>query len=370
MTATGPSPRFIIVGLGNPGRIHEDSRHNVGLMAIDALAGGLALFQKEGLSLVRRAQLGATPVLLAKPQTYMGRCGQALKDLLRGHAGEPSRIVVLFDDATLPLGFVRVRSRGSAGGHGGMRAVIQALDDSAIPRVRIGIASEPTTHVSLKMLREDFTDPERERLPAIFRALGAALTLMVEGHIDKAMSLFNRRDVPLDRLPLPAAVTPAAPPPPSSTPETAPPHPVGPVGEERPDREPPPERTKLQAGSGSTKGASDDLGHPPALAAAPCAATRPEPSAAGSAARALSRQPPLDGRSLKDGDALEARQADAWIPCRFARDPETGEERLYLHGEPGKPSLWLVLAPDLELRWPATVPARARARRRPATGAG
>jgi len=180
-------------------------------MAIDALAGGLVVFEREGLSLVRRVQIGWTPVLLAKPLTYVDRCGEAVKLLLRAHAGDPARTVILYDDALLPFGFVRVRSRGIDGNHDGMKSILRELWVREIPRIRIGIGLSPTTVVSLKVLREDFTDPERDRLPGIFQGVAAALAVMVEGKMDKAMSLFNRRDIPLDKLPMLAPEAPAGP---------------------------------------------------------------------------------------------------------------------------------------------------------------
>jgi peptidyl-tRNA hydrolase, PTH1 family len=170
---TGAGGLWIIIGLGNPGRIHHDSRHNVGAMAVDALAGGLAVFEREGLCLVRPALIGWTPVLLAKPLTYIDRSGEAVRLLLRSHAGDPARTVILYDDALLPFGFVRVRSRGVAQTDDAMRSIVVALGVREVPRIRIGIGLASTTQVSLKMLREDFTDAERERLPAIlgFRAI-------------------------------------------------------------------------------------------------------------------------------------------------------------------------------------------------------
>ncbi len=133
--------RFV-VGLGNPGERYRRTRHNVGFMVVDALMAraGVAKGQEEALAQVAGARLGGEePLLLVKPLTFMNRSGAAVDRLLADHAGTPQDLLVVVDDVALELGRLRVRERGSHGGHNGLRSIIEALGSEEFPRVRVGI---------------------------------------------------------------------------------------------------------------------------------------------------------------------------------------------------------------------------------------
>lgn len=141
----------VIIGLGNPGRQYEDTRHNVGFMLLDrlALADG-AVFKSEPKMQAHLARL-ANGLFLAKPQTFMNLSGRCVRQMLSFYKWEPQQILVVHDDVALPLGHLRFREKGSAGGHNGIKSIIEQLGGDAFPRLKLGIgAAQPgqmTGHV-------------------------------------------------------------------------------------------------------------------------------------------------------------------------------------------------------------------------------
>ena len=139
---------WLIVGLGNPGDDYEWSRHNLGFMLIDKLAHdeGIVVSRRECSSLVGRGEVERVRIKLAKPQTYMNLSGQAVSCLLaKLNVQSPvKQLIVISDDLALPLGKIRIRERGSAGGHNGLKSVLDCLGTQNVPRVRIGIGPLPT----------------------------------------------------------------------------------------------------------------------------------------------------------------------------------------------------------------------------------
>lgn len=135
----------LIIGLGNPGRRYRGTRHNVGVEAADSLAAGrgLRIDQEDGHALVARAEIGGRRVLLARPETYMNLSGVAVRGLVRGHRIRPEDVLVIHDDLDLPPGRIRIRPRGSAGGHHGLASVLEALGTDEIARLRIGVGRPP-----------------------------------------------------------------------------------------------------------------------------------------------------------------------------------------------------------------------------------
>ncbi|MBI4081950.1 MAG: aminoacyl-tRNA hydrolase [Candidatus Lambdaproteobacteria bacterium] len=132
---------ILVVGLGNPGREYERSRHNLGFMVLDRLAQryGVESWSRKANALVARGMAGGKAFLLAKPQTYMNLSGRAVAALLGFYKIDPAECLVVVDDLDLPLGKVRARSQGSDGGHKGLRSIIETLGTSAFKRIRIGI---------------------------------------------------------------------------------------------------------------------------------------------------------------------------------------------------------------------------------------
>ena len=185
---------FIIVGLGNPGSDYESTRHNLGFMLIDRLASdaGVAVGRRECSSLVGRGEIEGSVVKLVKPQTFMNLSGQAVSCLI---AKEPEqrmdRLLVISDDLALPLGKIRIRERGTAGGHNGLKSIIAAIGSNEFVRLRIGIQPEHPVSDAKTFVLDQFRKPQRVEVEDILtRAADAVRAVLREG-VAKAMSLYN-----------------------------------------------------------------------------------------------------------------------------------------------------------------------------------
>lgn len=183
----------VVAGLGNPGTEYQGTRHNVGFMAVESLVPGRA-FELRGKSRVTKAELGGHEVLLAMPQAYMNRSGDALREILEESGATHAQLLVLYDDVEIPFGQVRVRERGSDGGHNGMKSIVAALETTEIARIRIGVGRSEGVDLVDHVLA-DFSTAEKAQLPQILGAVGEAALLVLAGQAGKAMSLFNRRDL-------------------------------------------------------------------------------------------------------------------------------------------------------------------------------
>jgi len=192
--------RWLIVGLGNPGPVYSRNRHNVGYWCINRLARlhGIPLKARR-LATIGEGSIRGTPVLLAKPRTYMNRSGQAVAALLRTFRIDRSRMLVVCDDLDLPAGTVRLRPGGGPGGQKGLASIIAATGSQGFPRLRIGIGrpavnGEPTWDpdaVAVYVL-SDPTPQEAEALQAaVAQAAEAVETLLSEG-LEPAMNRYNR----------------------------------------------------------------------------------------------------------------------------------------------------------------------------------
>jgi PTH1 family peptidyl-tRNA hydrolase len=186
----------LIVGLGNPGREYARSRHNVGWMIVDAFAEkfriDISKHEKEALTGSGRVAGGL--VMLAKPLTYMNRSGEAVKLLTDAYLESLQDLIVVHDEVDLPLGKLRIRERGSAGTHNGMRSVVESLASESFPRLRCGVRG--ANYAEAGRLRDyvldDFEDSE---LPILTRSIERAvdaLLLFARGDLKRAMNTFNR----------------------------------------------------------------------------------------------------------------------------------------------------------------------------------
>ena len=186
---------MLIVGLGNPGEEYAWSRHNLGFMLIDKLAGdaGIAVSRRECSSLVGRVEIEGVKTKLAKPQTYMNLSGHAVSCLLAKVKSESpiEQLVEISDDLALPLGKIRIRERGSAGGHNGLKSIIDQLGTSEFLRLRIGIQPEHPISDSKRFVLDTFSKSERPTvIETIDQGAEAIRTIIREGAL-KAMAQFN-----------------------------------------------------------------------------------------------------------------------------------------------------------------------------------
>ena len=191
---SGP-PEFLIVGLGNPGRNYENTRHNAGFLCLDMLAEKLN-FKIDRLkfkSLLGDAVINGRRCLVMKPQTYMNRSGEAVRDAADFYKIPTENIIVIFDDASLPTGTMRIRRKGSDGGQKGVQNIIYILNDDNFPRLKLGIGQKP--HPDYDMKDYVLSRFSKEEIPAMKEAMEkacAALEYIVDGEIDLAMAKFSK----------------------------------------------------------------------------------------------------------------------------------------------------------------------------------
>ncbi len=185
---------WMIVGLGNPGSQYEKTRHNVGFRSIELLAGKLhtKIDRLKFKALIRSVDYKGQKLLLVEPQTFMNLSGAAVSALASYYKVKPERILVIFDDISLPVGRIRVRKDGSAGGHNGIKSIIQSLGTDQFPRVKVGVGAKPHPDYDLAdWVLSKFSALEEKNLrPALENAAEAALMVIEQG-TEKAASAFN-----------------------------------------------------------------------------------------------------------------------------------------------------------------------------------
>jgi peptidyl-tRNA hydrolase, PTH1 family len=184
----------LVVGLGNPGRKYQNSRHNLGFWTIDDIARENRISVKKKLcdALVGEWPSGGETTVMAKPQTYMNRSGESVSDLLRHFRADPGDLIVIHDDLDLPFGRMRIRPGGGAAGHRGVLSIIQSLGTEEFYRVRLGIGRPPDGVDPTDFVLESFTSEELDQLAGmVSRAAQAVVFLLREGGT-RAMEQFNR----------------------------------------------------------------------------------------------------------------------------------------------------------------------------------
>ena len=188
---------MLIVGLGNPGAEYEWTRHNLGFMLVDRLAreSGREIKRSECRALVGFADVEGRRVELAKPQTYMNLSGESVACLVRKRELNPSKdLIVVSDDLALPFGTIRVRPRGSAGGHNGLKSIIASLKSEEFTRLRVGIQPAHPVSDTRAFVLERFPQAQRGEVEKVLERAGEALRAVLRDGIDKAMAEFNRND--------------------------------------------------------------------------------------------------------------------------------------------------------------------------------
>ncbi len=186
---------FLVVGLGNPGAEYSNTPHNLGFLVIDALAeaNGIRVTRKENTALVGLGAVSGKPVVLAKPQTFMNLSGTAVKGLRERYGIGPSQVLVVYDELDLPWTSMRIKARGSAAGHNGMKSMIAAVGTNEFPRVRLGIhPGHPLRDGAEYVLAPFKRGQQKEVEEMVFRAREAVESVIAEG-VEKAMTRFNRR---------------------------------------------------------------------------------------------------------------------------------------------------------------------------------
>ena len=187
------SENWLIVGLGNPGAAYEQTRHNLGFMLVDWLARetNSPVKREECRALVGRSGIENRTVELVKPQTYMNLSGESLSCLLKKPGRDAKRLVVVTDDLALPLGKIRLRPKGSAGGHNGLKSIISCLRTEEFIRLRIGIQPEHPLADAKRFVLEKFSKADFETIEKILEESAAAARAVIRDGVEKAMARFN-----------------------------------------------------------------------------------------------------------------------------------------------------------------------------------
>ena len=185
---------WMIVGLGNPGKEYEKTRHNVGFRSVEIVAGQLKtkIDRVKFKALTRMVNHQGKKILLVEPQTFMNLSGAAVSALATYYKVKPDHILVIFDDISLPVGRIRIRRDGSAGGHNGIKSIIQSLGTDQFPRVKVGVGAKPHPDYDLAdwVLSKFSAQEEKALQPALENAAAAALLLLEQG-VEKAASAYN-----------------------------------------------------------------------------------------------------------------------------------------------------------------------------------
>jgi peptidyl-tRNA hydrolase, PTH1 family len=191
----------LIVGLGNPGHEYYLTPHNLGFMAVDRLAEmcKAEFSRREARARIASARFHGEQVTLAKPQTFMNLSGVSVSGLLRNMDLPLEDLIVLVDDVDLPLGSLRIRRKGSAGGHNGMKSIIGALETDCFTRIRMGAGPERPVEDLVSYVLTPFHEGDQEAVAGMIDQAVEAVRVVVREGVEKAMNLFNRK-VPAEEL--------------------------------------------------------------------------------------------------------------------------------------------------------------------------
>ena len=191
--APGPI-EFLIVGLVNPGKNYEFTRHNAGFLTLDHIASELdtEINNLKNNALVADVVINNHRCLLVKPQTFMNNSGTAVRDIAKFYKIPPEKIIVIFDDISLPCGKLRIRRKGTDGGHNGIKSIIYHLNSDQFPRIKIGVGAKPNPEYDLAdWVLSKFGKDDTEQLKAAITKATEVLPFILDGEIDKAMNKAN-----------------------------------------------------------------------------------------------------------------------------------------------------------------------------------
>lgn len=187
---------FLIVGLGNPEKKYDKTRHNIGFDTIDALADkyNISMNEKKHKALCGTGVIDGVKVLLAKPQTYMNLSGDSVAEIVNFYKIDPEEeMIVIFDDISLAPGNIRVRKKGSAGGHNGIRSIIARTGTQNFMRIKVGVGEKPAGWDLADHVLGHFSREDRVLVEDAIKDAETAAVLMMQGQVDKAMNDFNAK---------------------------------------------------------------------------------------------------------------------------------------------------------------------------------
>ena len=192
---SGGAVDWLIVGLGNPGQKYEHTRHNMGFLTVDLLAEQLnvKLNKVKFKSAYNIIRFGGQKCLVMKPQTYMNLSGEAVHEAAQFYKIPADHVLVIYDDVSLPVGKLRVRPTGSAGGHNGIKDIIAHLGTQEFQRIRVGVGEKPKDYDLAAYVLGHFAAEDRKKVEEAIAQAADAVGLMVQDRADEAMNLYNKK---------------------------------------------------------------------------------------------------------------------------------------------------------------------------------
>lgn len=186
---------YIIAGLGNPTKEYDKTRHNVGFAVIDQLADryGIDVSERKHRAFCGKGVIEGQKVLLVKPQTFMNLSGESLRSAMDYYKALPEELIVIYDDISLPPGQLRIRLKGSAGGHNGIKNIIAHLGTQEFPRIKVGVGEKPPRMDLKDYVLSRFSKGEQELMEEAFREVAQAVAMMISDGADRAMNHFNTK---------------------------------------------------------------------------------------------------------------------------------------------------------------------------------
>lgn len=186
---------YLIVGLGNPGTEYAATRHNIGFDMVTYLSDryNIPVRSRENKAIVGKGMIGGQKVMLAQPQTYMNLSGESVRALLNYYKMDIDELIIIYDDISLPVGQIRVRPKGSAGGHNGIKNIIQHLQTEEFVRIRIGVGAKPEGGDLVKHVLGRFSREEDGMIRDVFALAEEALEALLDGDVAAAMNRVNGR---------------------------------------------------------------------------------------------------------------------------------------------------------------------------------
>lgn len=186
--------KFIVAGLGNPGAQYADTRHNAGFLSVDYIADkkGIKIDRAKFSALVATVEIGGIGVLLMKPQTFMNLSGEAIGEATRFYKLAPENVIVISDDISLDVGRLRVRRKGSDGGHNGLKSISAHLSSNNYPRIKVGVGQKPHADYELAdWVLSSFSKEDKEKLAEAYPKILVGIEKIVSGDVDGAMQICN-----------------------------------------------------------------------------------------------------------------------------------------------------------------------------------
>lgn len=187
---------YIIVGLGNPKKEYENTRHNIGFDVIDAIADeyNISMSDKKHKAIIGKGAIGGQKVILAKPQTYMNLSGESVRELIDYYkVDEETELIVIYDDISLDVGQMRIRKKGSAGGHNGIKSILQHLGHDVFLRIKMGVGEKPKGYDLADYVLGHFSKEDRKILDDNMKNTILAVEMMLGDDVDGAMNRFNTK---------------------------------------------------------------------------------------------------------------------------------------------------------------------------------